>query len=128
MTQDRHCNADERPQDEQCAEHENGSSPGCGPSRGAKVLPQHDRLRHCGRARDTRRNRGRGQESERTQQGEVAYRGGPLYTFSQDKKPGDVKGNGFKDVGVWRPATLLASAPAPPPTTTSGGYGGGYGP
>jgi predicted lipoprotein with Yx(FWY)xxD motif len=60
---------------------------------------------------------------------QVAYRGGPLYTFAQDKARGDVKGNGFKDVGVWRVAVVSGSAPAPPPTTTdSGGYGGGYGP
>ena len=58
---------------------------------------------------------------------QVAYRGGPLYTFAQDARRGDVKGNGFKDVGTWRVATVAAAAPAPPPTTT-GGYGGGYGP
>jgi len=57
---------------------------------------------------------------------QVAYRGGPLYTFVQDLRPGDVKGNGFKDVGTWRVATVGAAAPAPPPTTTYGG--GGYGP
>jgi predicted lipoprotein with Yx(FWY)xxD motif len=27
---------------------------------------------------------------------QVAYKGGPLYTFDEDKKPGDMKGNGFK--------------------------------
>jgi predicted lipoprotein with Yx(FWY)xxD motif len=62
---------------------------------------------------------------------QVAFRGGPLYTFVQDKVRGDVKGNGFKDVGVWRVAVVSGSAPAPPPTTTDGGYGGyggGYGP
>jgi predicted lipoprotein with Yx(FWY)xxD motif len=61
---------------------------------------------------------------------QVAYRGGPLYTFVQDTRPGDVKGNGFKDVGVWRVATVSATSPAPAPvTTTGGGYpGGGYGP
>lgn len=58
---------------------------------------------------------------------QVAYRGGPLYTFAEDTRRGDVKGNGFKDVGTWRVATVAAAAPAPPPTTT-GGYGGGYGP
>jgi predicted lipoprotein with Yx(FWY)xxD motif len=59
---------------------------------------------------------------------QVAYRGGPLYTFVEDKRPGDVKGNGFKDVGVWRAATVARSPASPPPTTTGGGYGGGYGP
>jgi predicted lipoprotein with Yx(FWY)xxD motif len=60
---------------------------------------------------------------------QVAYRGGPLYTFAQDMRRGDVKGNGFKDVGVWRVASV-AALPAPAPaTTTGGGYGGGgYGP
>jgi len=60
---------------------------------------------------------------------QVAFRGGPLYTFVQDKARGDVKGNGFRDVGVWRVAVVSGAAPAPPPTTTdNGGYGGGYGP
>jgi predicted lipoprotein with Yx(FWY)xxD motif len=59
---------------------------------------------------------------------QVAYRGGPLYTFSVDRHPGDVKGNGFKDVGVWRAATVAAAnnAPAPAPPPSGGGYG--YGP
>jgi predicted lipoprotein with Yx(FWY)xxD motif len=56
---------------------------------------------------------------------QVAYRGAPLYTFSLDKRRGDVKGNGFKDVGVWRPATVAKATHKTPPTT--GGYGGGYG-
>jgi predicted lipoprotein with Yx(FWY)xxD motif len=59
---------------------------------------------------------------------QVAYRGGPLYTFVEDTRAGDVKGNGFKDVGIWRVATVSAASPPPPATTTSGGYGGGYGP
>jgi predicted lipoprotein with Yx(FWY)xxD motif len=58
---------------------------------------------------------------------QVAYRGGPLYRFAMDRRLGDVKGNGFKDVGVWRVATVSGSStPAPAP---AGGYGGGgYGP
>jgi predicted lipoprotein with Yx(FWY)xxD motif len=60
---------------------------------------------------------------------QVAYKGGPLYTFVMDKRPGDVKGNGLKDVGVWRVVAVSASkTPPSPPTTTGGGYGGGYGP
>jgi predicted lipoprotein with Yx(FWY)xxD motif len=56
---------------------------------------------------------------------QVAYHGGPLYTFAQDRKPGDVKGNGFKDVGVWRPAaTGNGSTASSPPPTGGGGYGG----
>jgi predicted lipoprotein with Yx(FWY)xxD motif len=54
---------------------------------------------------------------------QVTYRGGPLYTFAQDRKPGDAKGDGFKDVGVWHPATTASAAPA---ASGSGGSGGGY--
>jgi predicted lipoprotein with Yx(FWY)xxD motif len=50
---------------------------------------------------------------------QVTYRGAPLYTFVQDTKKGDVKGNGFKDVGVWKVVALSKSAshaaPPPPP-------------
>jgi predicted lipoprotein with Yx(FWY)xxD motif len=65
---------------------------------------------------------------------QVTYRGMPLYTFAQDAKSGDVRGEGFKDVGTWHAAAVGGSAattasPAPATTTTSrsGGYGG-YGP
>lgn len=54
---------------------------------------------------------------------QVSYRGRPLYTFTQDRKPGDVKGNGFKDVGVWRPASPAPSgSTAPPAPNPYGGY------
>ena len=56
---------------------------------------------------------------------QVAYKGGPLYTFVQDRKPGDMKGNGFKDVGVWRVVTVAGSASTP--SSGGGGYGGSYG-
>ena len=56
---------------------------------------------------------------------QVTYRGLPLYTFSGDTKPGDANGNGFKDVGTWRPATTATKQAAPPPPPTGyGGYGG----
>ena len=59
---------------------------------------------------------------------QVSYRGRPVYTFTQDRKPGDVKGNGFKDVGVWRPASPAsrgsAAPPAPSPYPGYPGYGG----
>jgi len=61
---------------------------------------------------------------------QVTFRGAPLYTFTLDKKPGDAKGEGFKDVGVWHAASTAAatSSPAPAPGGGSGsGYGGGYG-
>jgi predicted lipoprotein with Yx(FWY)xxD motif len=32
---------------------------------------------------------------------QVTYRGEPLYTFASDKKPGQAKGEGLKDVGTW---------------------------
>ncbi len=47
---------------------------------------------------------------------QVTYRGLPLYTFSGDKKRGQVNGDGLKDVGTWHPATVgvAKSAPTPP--------------
>jgi predicted lipoprotein with Yx(FWY)xxD motif len=56
---------------------------------------------------------------------QVAYKGGPLYTFAQDHKPGDMKGNGFKDVGTWRIVTVSGRAAPTAPPPSSGGYGGG---
>ena len=37
---------------------------------------------------------------------QVTYRGLPLYTFAADKKRGQVKGDGLKDVGTWHPASV----------------------
>jgi predicted lipoprotein with Yx(FWY)xxD motif len=54
---------------------------------------------------------------------QVAYRGAPLYTFSQDMKRGDVKGNGFKDVGVWRVVAVSKSHSAPASATPPPRYG-----
>ncbi len=53
---------------------------------------------------------------------QVTWHGRPLYTFTGDKAPGDASGNGFKDVGVWKAATLGASSSS----STSGGGGYGY--
>jgi predicted lipoprotein with Yx(FWY)xxD motif len=53
---------------------------------------------------------------------QVTWHGLPLYTFTGDKAPGDASGNGFKDVGVWKAATLGASSSS----STSGGGGYGY--
>jgi len=55
---------------------------------------------------------------------QVTYRGLPLYSFAEDTKAGDTKGNGFKDVGTWRVAAIGKAAAAPPPTGGYGGYGG----
>lgn len=51
---------------------------------------------------------------------QVTFRGRPLYTFNEDTKSGDVKGNGFKDVGTWLAASPNGTATATPPS--SGGY------
>jgi predicted lipoprotein with Yx(FWY)xxD motif len=50
---------------------------------------------------------------------QVTYRGRPLYTFKEDRRPGDVKGNGFKDVGTWLAASGGASRPTVPPASPS---------
>ena len=52
---------------------------------------------------------------------QVTWHGRPLYTFTGDKAPGDASGNGFKDVGVWKAATLGSSS------SSSSSGGGGYG-
>jgi len=60
---------------------------------------------------------------------QVTYRGLPLYTFADDRSPGDASGNGFHDVGVWQAATVGAPAGGGSTggTTSSGGGGYGYG-
>jgi predicted lipoprotein with Yx(FWY)xxD motif len=57
---------------------------------------------------------------------QVTFRGGPLYTFVEDHRRGDVKGNGFKDVGTWHAASPAKGngSPAPPSNGGYGGYGG----
>jgi predicted lipoprotein with Yx(FWY)xxD motif len=52
---------------------------------------------------------------------QVTYRGRPLYTFTEDRKPGDVKGNGFKDVGIWL-AAMPSSTKTVSPPQSRGGY------
>jgi predicted lipoprotein with Yx(FWY)xxD motif len=47
---------------------------------------------------------------------QVAYKGAPLYSFGEDHKRGDVKGNGFKDVGVWRVAVVGKSSSSSSPS------------
>ncbi len=37
---------------------------------------------------------------------QFTYRGRPLYTFGGDKKPGQMKGEGIKDVGTWHAALV----------------------
>ena len=65
---------------------------------------------------------------------QVTYKGLPLYTFAEDTKPGDAKGQGIKDVGTWTAVAVSsqsassASAPASTqsepsaPTSAARGY------
>jgi predicted lipoprotein with Yx(FWY)xxD motif len=73
---------------------------------------------------------------------QVTYRGMPLYTFAQDRQPGETNGQGIKDVGAWSVITISSSSTsAPSPSSSSepskepeaekssagGSSGGGYG-
>jgi predicted lipoprotein with Yx(FWY)xxD motif len=60
---------------------------------------------------------------------QVTFMGLPLYTFAGDTKPGEAKGQGIKDVGVWTAVTAkgaTVSKPAPATTAPSSSGGGGY--
>jgi len=54
---------------------------------------------------------------------QLTYHGRPLYTFAEDKSPGDASGNGFKDVGTWQAAVVGGQA-----ASSSGGSTGSSGP
>jgi hypothetical protein len=41
----------------------------------------------------------------------------------QDTKPGQINGNGFKDVGVWRPVTTSGTSTAPASSNPMPSYG-----
>ena len=56
---------------------------------------------------------------------QVTYKGMPLYTFANDAKPGEAKGQGFKDVGTWSAVTTSASSGGGASTSTSGSSSGG---
>ena len=59
---------------------------------------------------------------------QVTYDGNPLYTFTQDGKPGDAKGNGFADTFNGTDFTWHAAAPTgAAPTGQAPPNGGGYG-
>jgi predicted lipoprotein with Yx(FWY)xxD motif len=53
---------------------------------------------------------------------QVTYKGAPLYTFAEDVKLGDVRGEGFKDVGVWHAAATRAAAGAKTAPPSGGAY------
>ncbi len=60
---------------------------------------------------------------------QVTYKGMPLYTFAQDRAPGEANGQGFKDVGTWgavKTSSGASSAPATTSTSKSGGNVYGY--
>lgn len=44
---------------------------------------------------------------------QVTYKGSPLYTFAQDRQPGETNGEGFKDVGTWTAVTTSSAGAAP---------------
>ncbi len=62
---------------------------------------------------------------------QITYKGTPLYTFAQDQKPGETKGQGIKDVGTWSAVTTssnstppsTSSTPAAPTPASGGRYG-----
>ncbi len=61
---------------------------------------------------------------------QVTYRGKLLYTFAQDHAPGQVNGQGFKDVGTWSAVTTggpASSANGSGGATSSGGSSSGGG-
>ncbi|MBV8994928.1 MAG: hypothetical protein JO287_14815 [Pseudonocardiales bacterium] len=57
---------------------------------------------------------------------QVTYKGEPLYTFAQDTKPGEAKGEGFKDVGTWVAVTTGSAASSAPAATSSASTPPGY--
>ncbi|MGA2321910.1 MAG: hypothetical protein ABSG95_14440 [Solirubrobacteraceae bacterium] len=42
---------------------------------------------------------------------QVTYKGMPLYTFAQDRMPGEANGQGVKDVGTWSAVTVSTRPP-----------------
>jgi predicted lipoprotein with Yx(FWY)xxD motif len=62
---------------------------------------------------------------------QVTYKGRPLYTFAQDKQPGQANGQGIKDVGTWSAVKTSATAASTSSTassssSSSGGGGSSY--
>jgi predicted lipoprotein with Yx(FWY)xxD motif len=57
---------------------------------------------------------------------QVTFQGRPLYSFAQDRKPGEASGQGFKDVGTWSAVKVGASSTSQTSTSPStGGESGG---
>jgi len=53
---------------------------------------------------------------------QVTYKGLPLYSFNGDTKPGEVNGQGLKDVGTWHAAKVKTTSSAPPPESEAPPY------
>jgi predicted lipoprotein with Yx(FWY)xxD motif len=53
---------------------------------------------------------------------QVTYRGLPLYTFASDRKRGQVKGEGLKDVGTWHAAAVPGRSGSGSPPSGAGAY------
>jgi len=56
---------------------------------------------------------------------QLAYKGMPLYTFAEDKAAGEVKGQGFKDVGTWMAVAVSSSAAQSSSSMSSGSSSSG---
>jgi predicted lipoprotein with Yx(FWY)xxD motif len=54
---------------------------------------------------------------------QVTFQGRPLYTFVEDTKAGQAKGEGFKDVGTWHIAALSGTTKTAPAQPMNQGYG-----
>jgi predicted lipoprotein with Yx(FWY)xxD motif len=50
---------------------------------------------------------------------QVTYKGMPLYTFAQDRSPGEANGQGIKDVGTWKAVTAQTGASSAPASSSS---------
>jgi predicted lipoprotein with Yx(FWY)xxD motif len=46
---------------------------------------------------------------------QVTFKGRPLYSFGGDTKAGQANGQGIKDVGTWRAASIAKISPQPEP-------------
>src|SRR6185312_1024458 len=57
---------------------------------------------------------------------QLTYNGHPLYTFVNDKNPGDTNGEGINAFGGSWYAVSPAGAKVAPRSQPQGGYGGGY--
>jgi len=59
---------------------------------------------------------------------QVTYNNQPLYTFYQDKEPGEAGGNGFTDLGgTWHVVAIGGSPDASSPGASTGDGNNGYG-